>query len=648
MKINQQKDKVFYRIFTLFFVFNVFLFLYICARPLTWSNKEILSHGFYWSMNGLDDLSVSAGLKKTDFVKVFCSTFVDGIFRPRQISYLVEMLSFKFWQQFGLVLTRNYTVLFLHISNVILVGLIINALAGDRLLAGLGAIGFLNAGAALATLQYPFRNAKVLVMFFFLLAVKILLHKNEREHALRWGKIFALGLLIILFMFTDETALFLWPFFLVCFVFRYGFKPLKDKKIFLGTGSTLVSVAALFFLFFYLSKAVSLNSLKLSPQQHYLSQLKFYWMDPHTYGDVFNGFIFYFLRRNFGYWDASFSGGLALVSFLMLLTILWHGRKAKAAKLCLALAVIFLVKTFCLPHDAGFHNTFMPKDTVFPSLLFFSYYYVYCEAVLFALMFGCLLSKEHLRNKYYFTALCLAVSIISLSNVLHVKDGPKDALAFMNYRSPYRQRMVKDVLAVRGVLGRNDAQKVFLSFPQPARDLVDGRLHQDELSLYVRMLPIKYLTLIDSGRIVVPVMNTRPRGFGEHQELNDIDCLYDVLEHDFYDMTTLKKIVDDSGWRPMINNNPSIMTRTRMINARDVDHIVLFLKGRGEFLIQSPGFKQSGIQTYGQSFQMFRYGDIDGALPGKRNAVSVHFIPTEDDQIVLVGPFIVYKDQTME
>ena len=94
----KRDNKLFVYLLGIFFASQVVLFLYLNTRPIYWLFNEILLHGFFWSMVGLDKFTLHLGLNWADWVKPFDCYHVDGIFRTRQFSYLFEMLSFKFWQ----------------------------------------------------------------------------------------------------------------------------------------------------------------------------------------------------------------------------------------------------------------------------------------------------------------------------------------------------------------------------------------------------------------------------------------------------------------------------------------------------------------------------------------------------------------------
>src|SRR3990167_2989740 len=77
-------------------IFHLGLFIFLNNIPIHWQQDEITYHRFFWSKDTPESFTLHTGLTKGDILKPFYAQQIDGVFRPRQVSYYLEMLSFKF------------------------------------------------------------------------------------------------------------------------------------------------------------------------------------------------------------------------------------------------------------------------------------------------------------------------------------------------------------------------------------------------------------------------------------------------------------------------------------------------------------------------------------------------------------------------
>src|SRR3989338_3172065 len=169
MLMPKASTKLTLLICSLLIILNVGIFFYANTIPITWTQDEFFNYGFFWSMDAGNEFTLHTGFKKEDFSKIFMVKYIDEVFRTRQFYTLFEMFWFKFWQLQEDVLFKNYTLIGLHITNGILLGMIVLFLTKNKRAVILSFLLVLNSGICLATLLFPFRSAKLLAMSLFLL-----------------------------------------------------------------------------------------------------------------------------------------------------------------------------------------------------------------------------------------------------------------------------------------------------------------------------------------------------------------------------------------------------------------------------------------------------------------------------------------------
>ncbi len=642
------KNKFTLIIIFLLISFNIGIFFYANSLPINWTNDEILWQGAFWSESPTLDHTISTGLHHADLIKPFNIYHADGTFRTRQVSYFVEMLSFKFWQNFELIFLRNYTIILIHLVNVILGAVLIFFLTRCKKTSLISLLLLLNSGAAIASMLYPFRNAKLLVMTFFLIAWIILAKDKMKFSDYSLKRIFSFFFFILLALLTDEISLFFLPILFVYLWLQQGAKELFHKKVIFPLILTGITFSLLTAGAYYLSVHVIDSTAPTGEQTHFLKSLGSYLTKPVILKDISRAFVFYFLRRNYGYWDKTPLGILAFLSSiaLMLLILLFRTNKQQR-NISLSILFFIILKAFLFPHNAGYHRVFMPEGTVFPSLFFFSYYYIYAEALLFALIIALCLKNTAASNKRFIFILML-ISIISLSNALHLQEGPQDALKFMRFDKGNKekpQEMVKKIKKIKNILKDQTYLPVYLSFPVGDSAIVLAKRNDPFNNLYTRMIPFLYLKSLEKGNALTSIINIKrdpinPLG----GELFPSKYFYDVLTQKLYPLHEILEQFGENAFNPIIATKNSFGTKTTMIPPKGIVSIVFFIKGRSGFLLEYRDRKIEGQQMYGEAYQMFQIDNIASEKSLKPSFARVSILPIgKNEKSFLVGPFIIPK-----
>ncbi len=635
------------RLVAFFLLAQTAIFLYLNTRPIYWTHQEMLWHGFFWSMDGVDQFTLHTGFWLDDFLKPFYPYYVEAIFRVRQVSYLADMVSFKFWQLFGEVLFRNYTLILLHVLNVFLVWKIVFHITRRKETAWLSAFVLLNSGIAIATLLFPFRTAKILVMTLFLGAWLMIVCAPGRSP----GKFFespwlyrvGFYLLLLAGLLTDEVSYFLFPFLFVFLVARDGLKntvTFRSCLELLGFGMAFgFAVVGIYFLVLALPQ----QYLAWGVMGEAVQALLGYWQNPLAVGrDLANALFRYFLPRNFGFWDFTLLGLIAGAASLTLFAsgFLRKSNSRYERWLMSGLVGLILVKALLLPHNSGFHTQIMPPGTVFPSLLFFSYYYTYCEAVLMALWTGLFLNAALARYPRLFPIVMVCVLSLGVSTAVHLKNGPEDTLRFHHLWDPHRQQIAKNVLELETYLHQTRNLPVYASFKSGDLPLARGRLVDEQIipGRYCQYVLLRYLRDIEAGRLIISLKNIRPSKGLETDELSQANLFVDLARRQVYD---LKQLRDDVGAAQMM---PTVLTAPRMkslmVSDTKAQEVVFFIKGRAHFMLEANGSKGvADEQTYGQSYEMFRLKFADAGLSAPI-LLNLLIAPQEGKTTELVGPFI--------
>ncbi|MCK5180057.1 MAG: hypothetical protein KAR32_11045 [Candidatus Omnitrophica bacterium] len=637
--MNHKKNIPYFSAAIVLILLNIGIFFYANSFPLRWAHNEILYHYFVWAADGINDLTtLKSGLRFSDFAKPFMSTYVDGAFRTRHVSYLFEMLSFKFWQFFDKGFIRNYTLIGLHILNTVLSGILVAILTKKKWIAWISSLFLLNSGIALATLLFPFRNAKLLVMTFILLAWIIVARSSGKFCDAKASRIWLFFILLFLACFTDEAAFFLCPIIFIYIYFRDDAGGLFSRRL-LGpaviTGLVFICCAVQFL-------AIATRHIHgdhMIAFQHIIRTWGSCYANGLFVRDLLRSFFMFFLRRNFGYWDLTLPGMLAAVSFLLLIFHLARHSSTKYRRMCLAIGIVLLIKAVILVHNGGYHKFIMPETTVLPSLFFFSYYYVYAEAVLLSIIIGLLMDVKAINDKKVVFYLCLA-GFIGLSNTLHLKKGPKDALMFHGWDQEHRVSMVDNIIALQKVIKNEQYQPLYLSFPCINEPLLRGKIMEQSVPYYVKPILVMFLKEIEEGRTIVSLENIKPeKPFPSGEELRNADYFYDVIKKDTIDLRAVREEKGLDSLKSFRVRRGVPQVKLRFDLKSDDRHFLFFVKGKARIDIglgQRPPVQV--FQVFGYSYQVFR-ADINVPGEGGPHQMSIVITPKDVNQEVsVVGP----------
>ncbi len=380
-----------------FIIINLIIFGKAISIPIFWQQGEITNHHFYWSKEEPHDQSNSlkSGLHFSDFLKIFSSEYIEGAFRTRHLSYLFEMLSFKLWQHLEIIAFKDYSLILLHIINVILLFLLTQRLTKNNLTALLSAALALNSGVAMATLLFPFRTAKLLLITLFNLGWLLIMSSEGKFLQSSNRKINLFFIIFLLALFTDEIAFFLFPilFFYILLTERFS-----KRNVLLIFRKTLLTLSFFFLsaIIFYIFDAHLGNGVTSWPIAYHMGTFLISINKGWFIFDIMTAFTTYFLRKNFGYWDFTFWGIASCLSFGYLL--FYSVRRKQDYLLNRIVGIIFtfiFLKALLFTHPRGYHWGIMPSNKIFPTILFFPYYYSYCESLLVSLSLGLLLNQAN-------------------------------------------------------------------------------------------------------------------------------------------------------------------------------------------------------------------------------------------------------------
>lgn len=616
---------------------HLFLFYYVMKKPVYWQQQEITFHSLFWSMDDLQGFTLHSGFKKIDLKKIFAAKYVDGPIRTRYVSYFLEMLSFKFWQFLGVVSFKNFTLIGLHAFNVFLLVLLIFHLTKNYASACIGSLFFLNATTSLATLTFPFRNSKILVMMFFLLGFILLASSKGKfveSSPLRWQSFF---LISVAALFTDEVAFFLWPLLIIFMARRDGVSSLKNRR-FIDSMSLLVRRFIFFsILVFAITRTIEPRAFFLFQADYVLPKTMSYLGHlPLVIRDLALAFFGYFLRFNFGFWDWTVWGVMTAVASVVLFFLIFKNRPSPLIRFtALSIIMVIFIKAILLPHNSGFHRSIMPEGTFFPTPLFFNYYYTYIEGALISLVLG-LLSERAAKNRKHFMGAMVMLGIIQLSNVMHLNPHTHHGVIFHSLDSEEKQAIFKNILAIKNAVNQNPQKKVYLSFPSDdAKVFKRGGLEAPESNYYASIIPVMYLRLLEKGKTTMSLQNV---SHNNQDEGLKADIFYDVLSRESYDVEKIKSKNGLSDLGPIFINGDYSRTENLVVADNSVNGILFFIRGKSRFSVRINDTLYKGNQSYGYSYQAFKL-----PLPPKRNNSSLVleikvFPDNPESQVSLIGP----------
>lgn len=636
--------------------FNLAVFVMANSIPILWQQGEVTYLNLFWSAQweGLNDLHLASGLRTDDFWKIFASTELEGIgFRTRHFAYLMEMLSFKFWQWAGVSSFRNYTLIGLHVFNSALIFALTRQLTKNHLIAVLTSLLALNSGIALATLLFPFRINKLLAVALFLLGWICVVSAQGKFVDPAKKRMRGFFVILLLALFTDEVTVFLFP---VVFAYIFLTENIDRDKFRHLAGFTILTAGIYGLLRTFCSMMDAVHSnMMISTSTFYLSKISHFYRDGHFLYDSLRAGLAYFLRKNFGSWEWSGGGIVAFLSFMALTVFALIKPHQPVLKRCaLIILSVVVIKSICFPL-IWIDPVIMPPDTVFPSTLYFGYYYSYCEAMLVTIAGGLLWMKTNPFDKNFFLLGLLAVSAISASNLLHVRQAIQPALETHGfYRS--HQHAIPHILQIEH-LDDNQKSPIYLSFPSGSRPYFsrpysgpdiwvrDPAGQRQQLSPYfmnyASIIPVHYLREMEAGRLLMSLKNVQPpQPFPDGEELKQARFFYDVPNHELLDLAPFKKISGLEGLNPIRSQSASILKAISLTAQDRGQELLIFVKGAARVTVQSVGIKQVARQRYGYSYQLFRFPMKD-FLDDEGSVLEVIVSPVEDGGTFdVVGPFL--------
>jgi len=387
----------------IFFVIcvNIGIFFYANRQPILWQHPEMAFERYYWSA----DIScpekniLRTGFHIDDFKKIFSFFRLDTGFRTRQFSYLIEIISFKLWQYLGIVSFHDLTLIFIHIINTLIFCFVSYLLTKQKYVVILSSMLFLNSGVAQATLFFPFRSAKLLIITLFLLAWIYVLTASKNFSNLPSKKKYAFWGIVFLAVFTDEIFVFLFPIIFFHIVLKHGKKEVFKFDFLTKAFGTLFLIVAIVFLFYNIAINIDPH-ISIKEQSNHLQYLYSSIGSWDILTNSLEAFFFYFLRFLFGSWDASLWGIISAISTIVLFLLCFHKNKTINDNLLSFFMILMIfVKAILFPNSYGVQNYIMPPHATFASFLYFSYYYTYPDSALIILVFTLQANRSLLKKQ---------------------------------------------------------------------------------------------------------------------------------------------------------------------------------------------------------------------------------------------------------
>ncbi len=632
--------KKFHTFVFVFVLANAALFVFSNSRPINYLHDEISTYRFFWSMDSVERLTLHTGFTWEDFKKPFASRFTVGAFRPRQVSNFAEMVFFKFSQLVNREYFRDYSLIFLHIFNVFLFWFLIYKLSGSFSISWIAAIFVLNAGASLTTLLIPFRIAKILVITFFLLGFNLIVSSPHRFDKARTSILILFFFILLCGVFTDETFVFLCLIYLAYLWIYQGRDVLLSKRLWLYLclwGGVVLGMGMWFY--FYSKQFDAGNDWHQSYTAHFVK----YFSNFSTIKDIFRSLLF-FLKRNFGYWELSLVGIFSFLAFGGITGLIARTKRDFKDNVFLSLIVLLIIiKALFLPH-IKVHPYIMPADTVFPSMMYFSYYYVYIESflVIFILTFGIFAYRENIK---ILLLLMIAVTWINFNNTINAPRGLADTLKFHGLDAPPRKQIVENIKELQRIFSGPYEKPMYLSLFVGDSALVDGRFGFEKTwPVYTAYLLTMFLPQLEKNDAIISLENIKLKNkFNHLPELVRAESFYDVMTRQYVDLKSLKNSYGDESLMPKIIEGGD-WTSLPVLSIDDIKgDYIFFVKGFAEIRLQFNERIVDLKQGYGESYQLFSYSLQKDTADFKLN-VQMRIRPILPyNKVDVVGPFFIPK-----
>lgn len=642
-------------LFFCLFVINLSFFISANSQPIKWQQSEMTVESFYWSANlyGKACNTLHSDLRFEDFEKILSIQKSSALYRARPLSYLLELLSSKVFIWTQQISFRKYSLIILHVLNALLLYRVLRQLLSVKIYSAGCAMLFLNSGVALSTLFFPFRNARMLCLFFFLLSWLTLLKKDTKFSELSRLRIHLFCLSSICCFFSDEFSFVLYPFLALFLLMREGRSLWKNSHTNLTIIVTAVIYLLLSFGLYQTARIIdpSKSTVEYASFFHYFSIDRFF--DGAFYQDVFESYFLYFLRFVLGYWDHTLPGILALLAMLLGIVLFLAGPKEKRelhiAFLCFLW--IFLIAVF-VPHYCGLHREIMPPHAGFPSLLYFGYYYTYIPLFFFVLGFAFLLKKPVGKKKWILPLFLCGVTIINYSNVRHLSRGIESAKIFHDNEFEL-YHAIENVLDFNTKKERFLDGAVYLSFPSGSKQRFSPRakslvsldhyaavtpLLKSFLS-YNFLVPFQFLVSIENGDVIISLDNIETVKRGEtSDELVQARYFYDLEQRKGIDLFSVRKNQGISQFYPEKIESGEYEKNFYVTAKDEAKELIFFVKGGSYLSVCVNGQEKRFVQNYGQSYQLFSV-PVKSVEGGLDIDLKIHQM-IKEHAVYLVGPFL--------
>ena len=308
----------------------------------------------------------------------------------------------------------------------------------------------------------------------------------------------------------------------------------------------------------------------------------------------------------------------------------------------IAIVCLLILKAFLLPHNSGVHKIIMPAGTVFPSLFFFSYYYPYADAMLLGIIAALSLNPVASDSRYRLLVLIM-ITVMSSSNIVHLKDGPEDILKFTGWRKTrYRQNTNKNILILKRYINNPLLCPVYLSLPSGNEEIVKAQWADAPYNEHAKVVLLQYLRSIEEGKIILSLKNARPKEpFKSENELFQARTFLDVRLMEKCNLEELKQSAGKESFTPRAIEHESL--KFEITPVADSKTIVFFLKGETEFTLSfNDGKMFKGKQDYGQTYQIFQF-PVDGKEPGEEIHMTLELDSLHTSSF-FIGPFFLTRN----
>jgi len=220
----------------------------------------------------------------------------------------------------------------------------------------------------------------------------------------------------------------------------------------------------------------------------------------------------------------------------------------------------------------------------------------------------------------------------------HLRNGPKDALAFHGSYKSSRQDKVIKIMLIRKVLSLN-ANPVYLSFPSGNNSVLKGRFYDGEWTVMESYVPTMFLRDLEEERAIVSFDNIKmEKRYERGHELLRAKTFFDVQRGKVIDLEGIRQKNKRADWFPIKIDGTMQKTYSIPQMKNGQDELVFFIRGKAELLFLIDNRRLISKQTYGQSYQMFllKLDEEDGEGLNKKEIK----VDVKGNEVYFVGPLI--------